>query len=157
LGSTRWVEPLLPHNFEEDHMAMKSLSIGAACLVLILGATMAPRPTLADAPTASTVAKHDTDNDQTLDLAEVKTAAGAHFDRLDKDADGTLDANEVKGIIGPKAFKAADPDNDGTLTKDEYLALVEKLFKHVDTDKDGTLSVAELKSTAGRALKHLID
>jgi hypothetical protein len=138
-------------------MAMKSLSIGAACLVAILCATMAPRLTLADAPPASAVAKHDTDNDQTLDLAEVKSAAGAHFDRLDKDADGTVDANEVKGIIGPKAFKAADPDNDGTLTKDEYLALVEKLFKQADTDKDGTLSVAELKSTPGRALKHLID
>jgi hypothetical protein len=28
----------------------------------------------------------------------------------------------VKGVIGAKIFKKADPDNDGTLTKDEYLA-----------------------------------
>jgi Ca2+-binding EF-hand superfamily protein len=139
-------------------MAMRFVSIGAACLVSILGAaTVTPRPALADTPPPSTMTKHDTDSDQTLDSAEVKTAAGAHFDKLDKDADGTLDAKEVKGIIGAPAFKAADPDNDGTLTKAEYLALVEKLFKQADTDKDGTLSVAELKSKAGHALKHLID
>jgi Ca2+-binding EF-hand superfamily protein len=42
--------------------------------------------------------------------------------------------------VGAKAFKAADPDNDGTLTKDEYLALVEKLFNKADVDHDGTLS-----------------
>jgi hypothetical protein len=140
-------------------MAMRFVSIGAACLVSMLGAaTVTPRSALAGTPPpSSTIAKHDTDSDQTLDLAEVKTAAGAHFDKLDKDADGTLDANEVKGILGPQAFKAADPDNDGTLTQAEYLTLVEKLFKQADTDKEGTLGVAELKSKAGRALKHLID
>jgi hypothetical protein len=38
-----------------------------------------------------------------LDLAEVKTAAAAHFDKLEKDSDGTLDANEVKGVMGAGA------------------------------------------------------
>ena len=122
-------------------MARTSYSIAIACLAAILSAAVMPRPALAD----------------TLDLAEVKTAAGAHFDKLDKDSDGTLDAQEMQGIIGPKAFRAADPDNDGTLTKDEYLALVEKLFHEADADKDGTLSVAELRSKAAHALKHLID
>jgi hypothetical protein len=48
-------------------------------------------------------------------------------------------------------------DNDGTLTKDEYLALVEKLFNKADVDHDGALSVQELKSKAARMLKALID
>jgi Ca2+-binding EF-hand superfamily protein len=95
------------------------------------------------------------DNDNTLDLAEVKAAASAKFDALNKDTDGTLDAKEVEGIIGAKTFKAADPDNDGTLTKDEHLALVEKLFKMADVDHDGTLSVQELRSKAARTLKGL--
>jgi EF hand len=95
--------------------------------------------------------------DETLDLAEVKAAASAKFDKLNEDADGTLDAKEVGGIIGAKTFKAADTDSDGTLTKDEYLALVEKLFKKADVDHDGTLSVQELKSEAAQTLRHLIE
>ena len=54
-------------------------------------------------------------------------------------------------MLGKKEFKAADPDNDGTLTKDEYLAIVEKLFKKADVDNDGTLDAKELRSKAGRA------
>ena len=103
------------------------------------------------------ISKYDKDNDQTLDLAEVQAAAGAHFDKLDKDADGTLDSKEVKRVIGAKTFKAADPDNDGTLSKDEYLALVEKLFKKADVDGDGSLTAAELKSPSAHALKRLIN
>lgn len=60
-------------------------------------------------------------------------------------------------MIGPKSFKAADPDKDGTISKDEYLPLVEKLFKSADVDNDGTLSVAELKSKPAHQLKKLID
>ena len=41
-------------------------------------------------PGSGIVSKYDKDSDQTLDLAEVKAAASAHFDKLDKDADGTL-------------------------------------------------------------------
>jgi hypothetical protein len=60
--------------------------------------------------------------DMTLDLAEVKTAASAHFDKLNQDGDSTLEAAEVKGVIGTKLFNLADPDHDGTISKDEYLA-----------------------------------
>jgi Ca2+-binding EF-hand superfamily protein len=124
----------------------------------ILGAQLILQSVSAAPPGASNVVSNaDQDNDGTLSLAEVKAAASAKFDKLNKDADGTLDAKEVAGIIGPKTFKAADPDNDGTLTKDEYLALVERLFNEADVDHDGTLSVRELKSKAARTLKRLID
>jgi Ca2+-binding EF-hand superfamily protein len=105
---------------------------------------------------SSAIAAFDKDNDGTLDLAEVKDAASALFDKLEKDKDGTLDAKEVGRRIGKKEFKEADPDNDGTLTKDEYLALAVKLFNAADTDKDGTLDAKELGSKAGRALLRLI-
>jgi uncharacterized membrane protein YkoI len=92
----------------------------------------------------------------TLSLDDVKTAASAKFDKLNKDSDSTLDANEVKGLIGEKSFKLADPDNDGTLDKNEYLALVEKLFKRADVDHDGTVDATELKGPNGRMLKRLV-
>jgi Ca2+-binding EF-hand superfamily protein len=105
---------------------------------------------------SSQIAALDKDHDGTLDLAEVKDAASALFDKLEKDKDGTLDAKEVGRRIGKKEFKEADPDNDGTLSKDEYLALVEKLFNAADADKDGTLDAKELRSKPGRALLRLI-
>ena len=53
-------------------------------------------------------------------------------------------------------FTAADPDDDGTLSKDEYLAVVEKRFKAADPDNDGTLSAAEFKTATGRSLSQLL-
>jgi hypothetical protein len=51
---------------------------------------------------------------------------------------------------------AADPDHDGTLTKDEYLALVEQRFSAADPDHDGTLDAKEVNSRAGQALLRLL-
>jgi Ca2+-binding EF-hand superfamily protein len=101
---------------------------------------------------ASAMADLDKDNDGTLDIDEVKGAAGATFDKLERDADATLDVKEAGAHIGKKEFKAADADHDGTLTKDEYVGHAEKLFKPADTDGDGTLDSKELRSKAGRAL-----
>jgi Ca2+-binding EF-hand superfamily protein len=53
-------------------------------------------------------------------------------------------------------FDRLDRDHDGTLTKGEYLAVVEKRFTAADPDKDGTLDRKELRSAAGRALVRLV-
>jgi len=127
-------------------MALALLTAGAVCAQLAIAE-----------PAAAVVAKYDKDNDKTLDWNEVQAAASAHFDALNKDADGTLDRNEVKGVISKTMFKAADNDQDGTLSKAEYLDLVNKLFKQADTDNDATLSAKELRSNTGRTLKRLID
>jgi hypothetical protein len=64
---------------------------------IVLGAQLVPRSVSAAPPSASSVvSKTDTDNDNTLDLAEVKAAASAKFDALNKDADGTLSVQELK-------------------------------------------------------------
>jgi hypothetical protein len=55
-----------------------------------------------------------------------------------------------------KELAAADPDHDGTLTKDEYLAVVEQRFSAADPDHDGTLDAKELSSKAGQALLRLL-
>ena len=66
------------------------------------------------------------------------------------------DAKELKGRVSKKALKAADPDSDGTLDKNEYLALVEARFRAADPDNDGTLDAKELKTPAGKALVSLL-
>ena len=98
----------------------------------------------------------DTDNDGTLDLAEVKKAASALFAKLDRDHDGTLDKRELAGRLTARELAAADPDHDGTLTAEEYLAVVEQRFNAANPDKDATLDAKELNTPAGRALLRLL-
>jgi Ca2+-binding EF-hand superfamily protein len=114
------------------------------------------RPVFAGSRQRTPIQMFDTDNDGTLDLAEVKKAASALFARLDRDHDGTLDKRELAGRLSPKEFAAADPDHDGTLTLDEYLAVVEQRFNAANPDKDGTLDAQELNTSAGRALLRLL-
>jgi len=104
----------------------------------------------------SLVERFDTDHDGTVDLAEAKKAATETFGKLDTDKDGTLDLKELHGRLNRKEFAAADGDNDKTIDKDEYLALVERRFKAADADGDGTVNAAEFDTPAGRALARLL-
>jgi Ca2+-binding EF-hand superfamily protein len=112
-------------------------------------------PALA-ASRANPIKQFDTDNDGTLDHAEVKKAASALFAKLDRDHDGTLDRRELAGRLSARELAAADPDHDGTLTVDEYLAVVEQRFNAANPDKDGTLDAKELGTRAGQALLRLL-
>jgi Ca2+-binding EF-hand superfamily protein len=125
----------------------------AAFLTGLIGAA---GPAFARAKKADPVARFDTDHDGTVDLAEAKKAAGALFDKLDTDKDGTLDIKELHGRLSREEFAAADPDHDKTLTKDEYLAVVEQRFKAADPDNDGSVSAKEFATPAGRALARLL-
>ena len=78
------------------------------------------------------------------------------FDKLDRDHDGTLTRRELRGRLSAKEFTAADIDKDGTISKDEYLAVVEQRFKAADADGDGTLTPRELRTKAGRQLMRLL-
>jgi Ca2+-binding EF-hand superfamily protein len=137
----------------------KAITLFAGVL-LPLGAlivTANPVGTRADvlSPQAA-LAAYDTDKDGTIDLNEAQVAASALFDKLDVDKDGTLDEKELQGRLTKKEFREADPDNDKTLTKSEYLAFVAKAFKAADPDGDGTLDAKELGTPAGRALLRLL-
>jgi len=56
-----------------------------------------------------------------------------------------------------QAFRKADKDNDGTLTRDEAKALprVAKNFDQIDTDKDGTVSLDEIYASAKKVAKEM--
>jgi EF hand len=70
--------------------------------------------------------------------------------------DGTLDTRELRGRLSAKELAAADPDRDGSLSLDEYLAVVQQRFNAANPDNDGTLDAKELGSPAGRALLRLL-
>src|ERR1700754_2691728 len=101
-------------------------------------------PAFAAPRRANPITQFDPDNDGTLDLDEVKKAASALFDKLDRDKDGTLDRRELAGRLTAKELAAADPDRDGTLDKNEFLAIVERRFKAANPDNDGTIDAKEL-------------
>jgi len=128
-----------------------------AILVAITGIACTTMAADAFAKRPSPVARFDTDKDGTVDLAEAKKAAGDLFDKLDTDKDGTLDIKELQGRLSRKEFAAADPDHDKTLSKDEYLSVVEQRFKAADPDNDGTMSEAEFHTRAGHALLRLME
>ena len=113
-------------------------------------------PVLAKSRRSNWIRMFDTDNDGTVDLAETRKAASAMFDRLERDHDGTLDQRELARRLTPKELAAADPDHDGTLTKDEYLAVVEQRFAAADPDHDGKLDAKEFGTKAGQALLRLL-
>ena len=94
-------------------------------LLLALALTSAISPSFA----ASVFSGIDTNNDGTISLDEAKAAASKAFDQLDHDHDGTLDRPELRGRISARDWKIADPDNDKTVSKDEYLKFVEYAFK----------------------------
>ena len=99
---------------------------------------------------------YDIDKDGTLDLAEVKSAAAAHFDELSPDGDDKLDPKEAAPALSADAFRKADTDGDGTVNKAEYLAYVERTFLRANPDRDDTLDRRELRTAAGRDLLHLL-
>ena len=78
------------------------------------------------------------------------------FEKRDTDKHGTVTAKELQGRLSKKDLAAGDPDKDGTLTKDEYLAIVESRFKAATPDTDGTVDCKEAKSKAGRELLRLL-
>ena len=75
-------------------------------VVLMLAAVTFSRPAVAAARRVNPIKLFDTDNDGTLDLAEVKKAASALFAKLDPDHDGTLDARELRGRLSAKELSS---------------------------------------------------
>ncbi len=132
-------------------MSRRRIVLVWAAITLLAGSLPGVAASGADA-----VRMFDTDNDGTLDLAEVKKAALSLFAKLDRDHDGTLDKRELAGRLSGRELAAADPDHDGTLTADEYVAVVERRFNAANPDRDGTLDARELNTRAGKALWRLL-
>ena len=101
--------------------------------------------------------RFDLDHDGSLGLAEAKSAAAYEFNKLDADHDGTLTRQELGNRVSNDEFKGANPDNDGTLDKAEYLKVVEQRFDKAAGGPDKTIKTADLSSSAaGKRLLQLM-
>ncbi|MGJ7509449.1 EF-hand domain-containing protein [Variovorax sp. GT1P44] len=68
----------------------------------------------------------------------------AAFRKADPDNDGTVSrAEAAKFGISRQAFDHANPDKDGTLDIKEFMAAVSYQFEKANPDKDGTLDRKE--------------
>ena len=96
-------------------MLSRRAAIGCVATTVLLGFS---RPALA--ARGASFQAIDSSGDGKLDLDEIKKAAAAKFDALDRNRTGTLTRREVGRLrLSRKDFAAADPDKDGTLSKDE--------------------------------------
>jgi EF hand len=132
------------------------MRIGLGILLLSVGLTIATTHLHARISSAAILHMLDTDDDATVDIAEAKKAAIILFDQLDSDNDGTLDANELQGRLTEEEIVAGNPQHNKTLTKDEYLAIVDEQFKAADANHDGKLDIQELSSLSGDAIVKLL-
>jgi hypothetical protein len=94
----------------------------------------------------------DTNRNHIVEEAEAQASGRRLFDSLDEDRDGLLQANELNGRLGAPVMKAADPDADAGLNRQEYASLLTARYKSANENADGTLDSNELASLAGRLL-----
>ncbi len=131
-------------------------SIISGLMVAGLGLTGVAPAVAAAAKRSRALALLDPDNNGTVSLDEARKAGSAVYDRLDRGRKGVLNRRELGGRVTNAEFAAADPDKDGTLSKAEYLTIVERRFKAANPDNDGTLDENELRTRAGRAFLRLV-
>jgi EF hand len=103
------------------------------------------------------IGRWDSDQDGTLDQAEIHKAAAVAFAKLDVDHDGTLDAKELDQRVTRAEFLAADKDRDGTLDQSEYQSIVAERFHAANPDNDTTIEAKELRTPAGHRLMELLE
>lgn len=105
----------------------------------------------------------DTNNDGTVTRAEFDAAQQTRFTQLDTNRDGSISAEERRagrperpegargegrgpgGPGGPDGPGMHNPDanNDGVITRAEFLAGPTAMFERLDANRDGQLSAAE--------------
>src|SRR5438874_4854166 len=86
----------------------------------------------------------DSDHDGNLSLDEIKKAATARFETLDRRHTGTLTRGQLAGLVSYQQFQRANIDKRRRLDQNEFLGLIEKIFHAADRDNDGTLDKKEL-------------
>jgi len=91
----------------------------------------------------------DANNDGVLTRAEFDAGRNTHFAQLDANSDGALSRGEMRGMRGGHrgggmhSLRGADANNDGNITRDEFLARPIEHFDRLDANHDGVISAAE--------------
>lgn len=112
-----------------------------------------------------------------ISLDDARKFVRSRFDALDPGHNTTLTSRAMRGPVRVRLknahgrqrrtlvralktlateFKVMDRDRDGTVDKNEYVALVEARFAAANTDGDTTLEANELAAPAGERIRVLL-
>lgn len=137
---------------------MRTMLITAAALALVAGVAFAH----GHAGIGEHFSQADSNSDGTVTRAEFDQARAAMFARLDADSDGQLERGEHRrmgrGRHGEHGMqrghgehaRMADSNNDGAVTRDEFLARPLEMFARLDANSDGVISAEERDAARGR-------
>ena len=108
------------------------------------------------------ILQSDADNDGVLTRAEFDAGRTAQFTRLDADSNSQVTREEMRagrgdrgedghrggrghrgGGRGGPGFAGADANNDGNITRDEFLARPTEMFNRLDANHDGVIQASE--------------
>ena len=103
----------------------------------------------------------DSNSDGVLTRAEFDAGRAAQFARLDADNNGQLTREEMRagrgdrgehrgrrghrgrGPGGPGGLEGADANNDGNITREEFLARPIAMFERLDANRNGVIEASE--------------
>ena len=135
---------------------------GAAGLAVAQGRPDGPPP----GGPAGFLFQADANHDNVLTRAEFDAGRDAHFAQMDANRDGQLSREEMRegrrGPGGPDGHRGgrgggmhrlagADVNNDGNITRDEFLARPLQEFARLDANSDGVISASERPQRPERA------
>ena len=133
--------------------------------LLVLAGALAAGPAWAVMGGATIISRVDTNGDHKLSLAEVRAAAARRYDLIKSKNGDHVTMLQLGGRLVPADLKAVGgiPGVSTQVSKEQYLALVDKFFGEADARRKpgdphgaGKLDVDELSSPAGKKLVGLL-
>lgn len=123
-----------------------ALATGGAAL-LAFGGAARPGPVLPAAPGQAAATQEADEPAARLPEATAETREEKRFGRYDKDEDGAITRDEYLANRR-KAYVRLDGNGDGRLSFDEWATKAATKFSGADRDKSGAMNAAEFATTA---------
>ena len=119
--------------------------LGAAIATLLLaGAAAAQSP--AQRNWRERFQVHDRNGDDRIDRAEFQEWMVEVFFHRDQAKKGYLTFEDLKDVMTPQTFAAADRKGDGKLWLDEFLNALFQDFEALDVNKDGSITIKQIEA-----------
>lgn len=128
-------------------------------LLILTAASLIASPALAQSrePLEQVLAdfdRIDADGDRVISIAEYRALQIARWPRIDRNADGYLTLDDFPRFAAGRArallaeVAVLDTNEDGRISRDEFINGPAPLFHQADQNADGVLSRTELEAAA---------